>query len=790
MEKCTLDLDFLIVCKAYNIFPKFLKFKLYKRCLHRKKFYKDWQSKLLNNEINFKRRRINTVRGDVFKYEYDFKHKVSTLTFIFANNFIKQSLNKFITYTSEVHKKKLKTLGIHNSIKPCDPSSVVINLSSIDISDHLKFLLAFGLDFNLPLFKLDFVKYFFNFENLISIVKIKNVLNELTFKNFTKEVQNLSYKYYYNFKHYKIFNAVFTKKNIFDLKNLAKNKSIIVCKPDKGRGVVILNKADYLSKIYRILSDNTKFTLVSDDIFKTILKVEDKINRFLSKLKKLNVISSDLYSKLFISGSNPGILYGLPKTHKAGVPIRPIFSAIGTPSYNLSKFFVPILNPLTRNQYSVLNSYDFSAKLQNLSFNNCYIVSYDVESLFTNIPVHQTIDIIVDKLFHNQTKFHEFDRNQFKHLLELAVLNSYFIFDEKLYLQHEGVGMGLPLGPTLANAFMSHFETIWLNNCPLSFKPKLYQRYVDDCFAVFDNRNQAESFLKYLNSQHPNIKFTIEHEKDNKLSFLDILIEKSNCKFMTSVYRKPTFTGLGISFFSFIPFNFKISAVKSLIFRAYHVSSTFFKFHEELTFLKQFFVNNGFPMYIIDNVTKTILNKEFSSTSSNTTIVPKLDIYFKFMYFGVQSDRLKTELISLFDKYYPYIKPNIILVNNNRIKDIFRFKDRIPKCCMSSVVYKFSCASCGASYLGSTQKSLYCRVQQHAGKSFRTGLPLSKPVESSIREHCHNVCKINFSIDDFNVIDRESSEFKLRLLESVHIHKQKPELNNMMSASPLHIVNN
>ena len=142
-----------------------------------------------------------------------------------------------------------------------------------------------------------------------------------------------------------------------------------------------MDRCDYIEKVYRILADFSKFKVIQDDVFKTILKVEDKINRVLLKLKKLSAISNEIYSDLFVSGSNPGVLYGLPKTHKTGVPIRPIFSAIGTPSYNLSKYFVPILNPLTVNQFSFNNSYEFSNKLQNLNINSeCFMVSYDVES--------------------------------------------------------------------------------------------------------------------------------------------------------------------------------------------------------------------------------------------------------------------------------------------------------------------------------------------------------------------------------------------------------------------------
>ena len=111
-----------------------------------------------------------------------------------------------------------------------------------------------------------------------------------------------------------------------------------------------MNRGEYLVKVYRIQSDTTKFKTINNNIHKTILHVEDKINRFISKLKKLNIITADVYNSLFVSASTPGILYGFLKTHKKGNPIRFIFSSIGTPAYKILKIFVPILNKLTTNQ--------------------------------------------------------------------------------------------------------------------------------------------------------------------------------------------------------------------------------------------------------------------------------------------------------------------------------------------------------------------------------------------------------------------------------------------------------
>ena len=133
------------------------------------------------------------------------------------------------------------------------------------------------------------------------------------------------------------------------------------------------------------------------------------------------------------------------------------------------------------------------------------------------------------------------------------MFESIFIFDGKFYEQRDGVAMGFPLGPTLANVFMCHFENIWLQNCPIHFKPIGYRWFVDDTFLLFRSKGHTEKFRNYLNKQHKNIKFTSEIEDNVSLSFLDIKISRENNKFVTSVYHKPTFSGVLTNFESFIP---------------------------------------------------------------------------------------------------------------------------------------------------------------------------------------------------------------------------------------------
>ena len=142
---------------------------------------------------------------------------------------------------------------------------------------------------------------------------------------------------------------------------------------------------------------------------------------------------------------------------------------------------------------------------------------------------------------------------------------SVFTFNNKLYSQVDGVSMGSCLGPTYVNVFLCNHEKRWLDDCPSDFKPLYYRRYIDDTFLIFRQSSHITLFLNYLNDKHCNIKFNCDLEEDRKISFLDILITRENGRLSTSVYRKPTFTGLGLNYLSFVPDIFKVISIKTLV---------------------------------------------------------------------------------------------------------------------------------------------------------------------------------------------------------------------------------
>ena len=143
--------------------------------------------------------------------------------------------------------------------------------------------------------------------------------------------------------------------------------------------------------------------------------------------------------------------------------------------------------------------------------------SLDVTSLFTNVPLDETIQICLDRLY-SLPDPPQLPRSVLKDLLQFATKKSHFIFGQ-YYDQIDGVAMGSPLGPVLANIFMCHFEEKWLMNS--RFCPSLWFRYVDDTSTMFDSKDNANEFLSFLNSRHDSIKFTLEFEEDNKIPFLD-----------------------------------------------------------------------------------------------------------------------------------------------------------------------------------------------------------------------------------------------------------------------------
>ena len=778
-DKSQCDLEFLLTCKSCGVFPKFIYFRSSIRNFSSSKLYVSILHRCLSYEIRSKQKKFARLNKTYTSLLEQYKSVVSWLDYkVSLSRLTKDNINK-INNVKRVHAKKLAALGVSHT-GSINANKVIFNFSNRVLTNEEKEILKLGFQFGVPERKVSFVEHFLQFEKFLQQLNKYKGSND-NFEELSNKTKFLAQEgYRYKSQKHNDYNL-----NLKVLDDLKKDNNVHVTKPDKGKGIVLLNKLDYLNKTKEILDDNTKFVKLNGDWFKTVLKLEDKLNRFLRSIK--NNLPESCFNFLFASGSIPGILYGLPKIHKPNCPIRPILSAIGTFNYNLAKFLVPILNPLTFNDYTVKNSIEFAKEIGTLNLTEpFFLASFDVKSLFTNIPLDETIEICVEESDRLNLIPYGLTKKQFRQLLQLAVKESIFVFDNQLYQQKDGVAMGSPLGPTLANLFLCFHESAWLSDCPSDFKPIKYNRYVDDCFLVFKSKEQADKFLDYLNSKHKNISFTSEYEHNNQLPFLDILIDRTDGILTTDVYRKDTYTGLGLNYFSYVPELFKINSMKTLIHRAYNICSNWHIFHNELERLRNYFHINGYPKHLVEKHINKFISGKFNSSNRKENNEKEIK-YITLPYKGQFSYQLRNTMSTLLRKTIPDVTFRFIFVNRNTIGSLFNTKDSLPALLCSRVVYKYQCTDCMSSYIGSTCRNLKIRISEHKGVSYRTNMQITKPSFSRIRDHALQ-CKHPINEQGFTIKYRAKNSSDLRIAESLSIMKERPELNGTELATRLFII--
>ena len=468
-------------------------------------------------------------------------------------------------------------------------------------------------------------------------------------------------------------------------------------------------------------------------------------------------------------------------------PFRPILSAIGTCTYNLAKFFVPLLKTFTVNEFTINDTFSFTDEIVKQD-SKLYMTSFDIKSLFTNIPLDETISISVEKLYHRKKKVKGILKRHCKELLTLATKSSCFLFNNTYYTQIDGVAMGSPLGPTFANVFLSHHEISWLENCPAQFKPAYYRRYVDDVIVLFRSKDHVKKFLGYINTRHPNIEFTYEEEKNNSLSFLDVTITRTHNSFITSIYRKKTFSGVYLNFKSFLPNGYKQGLLFTLLFRAYKISSDYSKLHEEIKKLKVIWQKNKFPLFFIDKCISKFLDKLFTVKRQNVVVNSKKDVIMPLVYLGKISIELKKRLRNTFRLYCPDVNLKVVFSSQNRLKNGFSFKDVIMMDLNSLVLYNFTCGICNDTYIGKTKRHFMVRTHEHLGISILTNNKLSynDNTATAVRKHIHDnnhLC----TMDDFQIIGNSRNDYYLQIKESILINTMKPTLNVAKESMPLYL---
>ena len=787
LGRAKLGLEFLVNCDNHGLVPKFLRFRLANQRLLNSNSYLTAQRRFLRTEIQHKRSQHRTLQNQLLAITSQLQAHFSLIDYIYVTWKLSESVKIRLNHQLVIQKKKFDSLQ-KDAWKNClDPDKIVHNLSSYALSPLEKRALAKGLNFALPPETLKEAEYLLQFELLYRSVE-KHLSTRSTeelerFQGIGERIKSgLKNAAFSSLHHYNNVppKSPLSKAEFLALKRLSKMKNLVIQKADKGNSIVVMEKAAYIQKMDLIISDASKFTCLKVEKGKELNFIEGCEKKVRNCLNKIEGLPPSTINELAPRGSRPGRLYGLSKLHKAGAPLRPILSAIGTPTYKLAKFLVPIIAPITTNEHTIKDSFNFAKEITTMDPKGLYMASFDIESLFTNVPLQETIEICAEKLFSDQFLTSDLDstfsQSQFKELLFLAVSEVPFIFNGKFYKQTDGVSMGSPLGPSFANAFLCKHEHVWLKECPTAFKPVYYKRYVDDTFLLFKSEDHVKPFLEYLNSRHNCIKFTHELEVNQRLNFLDISIERQNGHFATSVYRKPTFSGLYTNFDSFLPSDYKIGLVRTLLYRGFEICSNWTNFHVEWEFLRNTLHKNGYGFNLLDSCMKTFLDKKFGPNQVKTTVSTK-QFLLVLPYTGQIGVTVKKQIESLFGRCMPSTKVRTVFKPVRRISMMFLYKDRVPKTLRSSVVYKFTCAQCQSAYVGCTTRHLKKRISEHIGISHLTGKQISDPKGSAVFEHCTVKNCNRPSFENFTVLYNAETEFQLKILESLEVNKSKPSLN-------------
>ncbi|CAF4119666.1 unnamed protein product, partial [Adineta steineri] len=696
------------------------------------------------------------------------KNNVNYFTWFEIDSHINKLILKEKEIISERHNKKYLSLNIPINQAEFN-QKLVYNFSYRALTTAEENLLSKGWKYAINLNKYNNLNIKTEFEYMYhcmdknSLLKnsdkansIKALLNEYVNKikkKNEKEIPNLNTEE---------LNAITT---------LLNEHSLVISKVDKGNAIVVMNKSDYIKKANEILNDDKAFKKLKNN---ETGKREEELIKFLLQLKRNKMISTDDYKLMRPdTGSRTPEAYFLVKIHKTGQPVRPIISSYNSYNYNTAKYLATLLKPaISQCPSYVKDSFDFARIIKNNKNTNGLLCSLDVTSLFTNVPLEKAINIAISKIKECHPKL-TIDDDNLRELFYYCTKKTNFIFNNNHYDQINGVSMGSPVAPILAHLYMSNLEESIKQF--KGKKPSIFYRYVDDVFMILNGtQKDLAVFVKFMNKLEYSIKFTIEVQSDNKLPFLDVMVERKGGELITYVYRKATDTGLYLKWTSNQPRNYKINLIKCLCTRAKRICSSDTLYNEQLEYYKKIFMANGYPRNVIKKTIRSI-ELNINNNKQPSQIIQK--VFISLPYFGESS-------IILANKIRNVLKNNTkqILFGfkaGNRISSLF---SKTYRCTNDSkrVVYGYSCYDCDGYYIGQTARGSEVRKHEHK-KAFK-GIGYSR-----IAEHCIN--KNHRNNWDTNILAIESNDLKRNIKESLLMDYYKEKKNKQVYSQKSYILN-
>ena len=359
--------------------------------------------------------------------------------------------------------------------------------------------------------------------------------------------------------------------------------------------------------------------------------------------------------------------------------------------------------------------------------------------------------------------------------------------NNEIYVQNDGVAMGSPLGPILANVFMVELENTLVPR--LHQYVKKWRRYVDDTFAYIKNES-TDYFLTTLNSFHPDISFTFEKENNSHLPFLDVLFIRNGTNLDPTVYRKDTHNDLFLHWDAFAPVSWKQWTLRTLVIRAYLICSNKELLHKELEYLRSVFLKkNGYPLSTIKKTNERNRRKSKTKWShpsqyDGTANPQEQKVHSLLLPFA---DSKGTTIVKNLNKTLKNVLPsNVktrITYTGQKLNSSFRIKDKIYEKQKHDLIYYTKCpeAFCKEDYLGETGRWIIERVANHAGKDKKSHL-----LKHALTQNYRDVDLGNMKIIDSSF---HNNMLKRKISEALYIKQYRPSLNSQEQSVELKLFN-
>ena len=767
-------------CINENLLPHFTNIRLYDRAVRRNKLTLDFRKKLVEEEVDRKKELLRNLYSEYSETYKTFENL--QLANDVRDNAVAALKNLEIAHTeivrTRVQRKLAKLYGGHIVVP--ENKDCFINLSDYQLKEDEKEVLNLGLNCHyLP--KSSRQRKKAEIELLYQqICQLAGSGKLEVNPDIQEQLQAESTRLRGSKRSSLISPRLRRAAN-----NLRDNPDIIIRRADKASVFVILNKAEYFAKVRDILSDETKFKPLQrnpvENQKKHLNALIDAANDYIDLkggAKKFERITGEF---------SPGYFYGNIKTHKDGYPLRPIISQIPTPSYQLAKTLNSLIVPYIPTKYSLKSPDEFIEVLK-VRERQGLLASLDAQSLFTNVPIEETIDIIVGYVYHHSSlPPPAIPCGLLKEMLSACTQESPFRSPEgRLYLQTDGIAMGSPLGVLFAESYMTFVESKALSS--LQEQPHIYCRYLDDIFVDIKDENALQQ-LKHQLEQNSVLSFTSETSENHALPFLDVEISAASGKFLTTVYRKPTNTGHCLNGRSECPDRYRLSVIRAYIHRALKHSSTWQLAHQELQRVRQLLANNSYSQADIDREIERALkqyNTPKAPVSGGDTTEQTLTLFYE----NQMNDAYKSDeriMRSIIHRncqpvhprdrlklviYYKSPKVSGLLMKNNLSADPSPLKQ-------TNVVYQYKCThgDCArqhnSGYIGLTTTTLGRRITMHLQ-------------EGGPKKHLHDTHKTRLTradmVENTSILCRCAKRRKLHALEGVYIRDCDPTINRQVNA--------